>query len=229
MLVSGIDGAPGGWLVASWDLSSDSIELHFTDSIDGAIDDLLSDRCAVTAIDIPIGLSTNGNRAADGAARARLGTRRSTFFPTPVRAVLGADNFDTANLLSREASGKGLSIQAWNLVPKIAEVDEAWQPPLADHLVEAHPELSFAEMADAPLRAKKSTSEGAEVRRALLAQIFGGRSRVDALVDALPRRLHVDALDAMAITWTAARVHRGQAITLGGEVDDAGRPMALWI
>ena len=45
------------------------------------------------AIDIPIGLPSEGVRAADVAARAFVGPRRSSVFPTPPRAALVAATY----------------------------------------------------------------------------------------------------------------------------------------
>jgi predicted RNase H-like nuclease len=75
--------------------------------------------------------------------------------------------------------------------------------------VEVHPELTFAELAGAPLADGKSTWSGAERRRQLLADvgIFAsgdlGLTGYQVGVD--------DVLDAAAVAWTAARFARGDA------------------
>jgi len=48
--------------------------------------DMVEDAEAV-GVDIPIGLPSKGVRAADAAARAFVGPRRSSVFPTPSRAA----------------------------------------------------------------------------------------------------------------------------------------------
>ncbi len=117
--VLGVDGCPGGWIGAL--VSGPSVTWL-----------LLPDAAAVLAveadavgIDIPIGLPDVGPRACDVAARARLGARRSSVFPAPVRAVLAASSYADARARSVAAAGCSLSAQAWNLVPRIADVDAA--------------------------------------------------------------------------------------------------------
>lgn len=220
--VLGIDGAPGGWMVAEL---AESISFSFTTSLAQAVA-RLDDDVAVVAVDMPIGLSSNGNRPADRLARDRLGPRRSTFFPTPIRSMLEFDDYADANAHGKETVGTGLSKQAWNLLPKIREIDALWSPALADRLVEAHPETSFAELAGSPVMTKKSTAEGRAKRLDLLRRALP--SADDALAE-VNKSLHVDAVDAAIAAWTARRVANGSAVVLGGELDEAGRPMRLSI
>lgn len=182
---------------------------------------------AILAVDMPIGLSADGHRSADQLARDRLGPRRSTFFPTPIRSLLDFDDYDEANAHTKATIGKGLSKQTWNLMPKIREVDELWVPDLAGRLVEAHPETSFAEIAGGPVMSKKSTPEGRTERRALLRSQFG--QALDTALDQMKSSLQIDAIDAAAAAWTARRVLEGTAVVLGGELDPVGRPMQLTI
>ncbi len=236
MTAVGIDGAPGGWLIARQD-GLQRPTVRFVEQLDGVIAELVEDTIAVVGIDIPIGLSGDGDRPADRLARTRLGPRRSTFFPTPVRSVLDAESWEEASAASRLAAGVGLSKQAWNLVPKIREIDRLWRPSMVESLVEVHPELSFAEMHRAPVMTKKSEADGAEQRRRLLAEhlsmpgLSGAHRRafVDDLIDSMPRKLSVDTIDALAVLWSARRHARGRSLTLGGERDPLGRPMAVTI
>src|SRR5690606_994434 len=122
------------------------------------------------AVDMPIGLPDAGVRGCDLAARARLGARRSAVFPAPSRAVIGARDHAEAIVRERAASGRGLSLQAFRLVPKVAELDGLVTPELQHRLVEAHPELAFARRAGAPAVHPKRTPAGRAERRALLAQ-----------------------------------------------------------
>ena len=211
--------------------SRGQLSLSFLSTIEPIVVDLRVGVCSIAAIDLPIGLSLDGVRPVDALARLRLGPRRSTFFPTPVRAALDATDFETANAANRAASGKGLSIQAWNLVPKILEVDNLWHRSLLERLVEAHPEVSFAEMAGSPILSKKSSPNGADERSALLSTHLcdGSADVLDQLIEAIPTGLHVDAIDALALLWTARRVSMGDAVKLGGDLDALGRPMALHI
>jgi predicted RNase H-like nuclease len=210
--VLGVDGCPGGWIGAlvkgtsvSWLLLPDAAAV-------------LSVPAAMVGIDMPIGLPAVGPRACDVAARALLGARRSSVFPAPVRSVLTASSYDEACRLSRAASGKALSQQAWHLVPRIADIDAT----LTDHdrVVEVHPEVVFARLAG-PLPPKK-TPDGAALRTAAL------RTWLPAGWPPPPRPARGDdALDALACAWTAARWLTGTAETLGGDPDELGRPMRI--
>ena len=186
---------------------------------------LLPDAAAVLAvpaaavgIDIPIGLPARGPRACDVQARALLGPRRSSVFPAPVRDVLGAASYADACARSRAATGKALSQQAWNLVPRIADVDRALTA--HDRVVEVHPEVVFVRLAGA--LPPKKTAEGARLRTAALASWLPGGWPPP------PRPARPDdALDALACAWTAARWLAGTAEVLGLEHDETGRPMRI--
>src|SRR5205814_8621714 len=81
------------------------------------------------AIDIPIGLSDDGPRACDLAARRLLGRPRgSSVFPAPCRGALVATTYRRACTVSRRSVGVALSLECFNIVPKIREVD-ALMPP----------------------------------------------------------------------------------------------------
>ncbi len=222
----GVDGAPRGWVSVTLDArAGTTVGIEFHERFAHIVEQAGS--ADVIVVDMPIGLPSAGGRPADVAARERLGPRRSTFFPTPLRSVLDFSNWEEANAHSKKACGKGLSKQAWNLVPKIAEVDAVWSPSLGERLFEGHPETSFAQMAGAPVLSKKATAEGRAQRLELL-NIHIGAGFGTAMIDH-PARWRTDAIDAAALAWTARRVHDGISIRLGGELDPAGRPMALSI
>ena len=209
----GVDGCPGGWVGARVD--GHSVEwLLLAD-----VGEILAVPAAAVGIDMPIGLPAAGSRRCDVAARARLGSRRSSVFPAPVRAVLAADSYVDACARSREVSGRGLSVQAWNLVPRIRDLDGA----AVDHdrVVEVHPEVVFAWLAG-PLPGKKTAAGVLGREAALRAWLPGGWPPA-------PRPARIDdALDALACAWTAARWRDGTAEVLGaGEVDARGIPMRI--
>ena len=115
------------------------------------------------AIDIPIGLADREPRSCDVAARRLLGPRRSSIFPAPVRAVLEAASYAEACMLSRRASGRGISKQLYNILEKIRTVDALQSPRLQEQLFEMGPELSFAD-ADRPAHAGQQ-ADGRGARR----------------------------------------------------------------
>jgi predicted RNase H-like nuclease len=179
------------------------------------------------AVDIPIGLAASGPRACDAEARRRLGPRRSSVFPAPVRAVLATRTYEEACAVSREVSGKALSKQLYNIVAKIREVDAVQSPDLQRRLVEASPELSLAVMhGDAPMQHSKRTAAGRAERIAVLHEHLG--VDVPALLEArAPGAPPDDVLDALALAWTARRYLDGSCLRLGGELDATGLRMEV--
>ncbi len=224
--VAGVDGARGGWAVAEWRDESE-LSLCLEPSISPVIDRLRAGTLAAAVIDMPIGLSLDGHRPVDTLARTRLGVRRATFFPTPIRIVLEHDSWADANAASKSLSGKGLSKQAWNLVPKIRELDATWSEEIASQMLEGHPEVSFSQMNGSSVLSKKATDAGQRERIKLLLSHLS--PLVEDIVAACPNSWRADAVDALALAWTARRVVRGEAVTLGGEVGASGRPMQLVI
>lgn len=198
--VLGIDGAPRGWVGA---LAEGSTVRWYG----GTLASLASLDATARAVDIPLALPLGGQRrACEVEARARLGTQRSSVFFAPPQAVLAARDHTEASVLSREAGSVGVSIQTWNIVPKIREALEV------SGLLEVHPELSFRAMG--PVTAGKKTPVGQAERIALLRRWVAfdlpAPRPAGARVD--------DCLDALACAWTAARWRRGEAEVLGEEV-----------
>jgi predicted RNase H-like nuclease len=144
-------------------------------------------------------------------------------FPTPVRAALGAADHAEALARSRAVDGRGLSVQAFHLLPRIAEVDTAMTPALQSAVVECHPESVFAGLAGAPLATTKRTADGRAERRDLLA----GAGVTVASVRVPGAAAH-DVLDALAAAVGAARFASGEATVLGdGATDARGLRMAI--
>jgi predicted RNase H-like nuclease len=201
--VLGVDGCPAGWVGAL--LVDDGLTLHVAPAIE-----LLVSRLevvpAVVGVDIPIGLPDDGSREADRLARTELPPgRKSSVFPTPVRAAVLADTWPEANEANKAASGKGLSHQGFNLCRKIAEVDEWVRRGAPTRVVEVHPEVSFTALGADTVVPKRSAA-GADVRRRAL------RDAGLVLPDVLrgPGWAVDDALDACAVAWTARRLAQGE-------------------
>ncbi len=170
--VAGIDGCKGGWCVAIIDLAqpdkiddvevvsfSQAMRLHQFDAV---------------AVDIPIGLSAEGDRVCDKEARSLLGRpRQSSVFPPPSRKVLrdiaaiGFDkkNYDKAKKISQEACGKSMSRQTFSIVSKIHEVDCLITPSLQKKVFEVHPEVCFWALNERrAMKHKKKDKEGRRER-----------------------------------------------------------------
>jgi predicted RNase H-like nuclease len=175
----------------------------------------------VVGIDMPIGLPHDRPRACDREARRFLGARRSSIFEPPRRVTLGAADHAEAQRRSVALHGTGLSVQAWNLVPKIREVDQVMTSALEDHVVEVSPECAVRLLLGR-VPAPKRTAGGAAERRDALEAVFGP----------LPARLAGsrpdDVLDAYAVLWSAERFARGEHVTFGdGARDERGLLMRI--
>jgi predicted RNase H-like nuclease len=182
---------------------------------------------AAVAIDIPIGLAPDGPRRADVEARQRLGPRRSSVFPAPVRSVLTAATYEEACSVSRAASGKAISKQLYNILPKIREVDALVTPERQRRLFEMSPELSLAVLAGAPMAHPKTTPAGRAERIDALGRVFGHAEIERHLLRAPKGAGRDDILDAFAGAWTARRHAAAQPLQLGGDVDARGLRMEV--
>ena len=196
---------------------------HFSD-LKAVIESM---NCLATAVDMPMGLSDEPNNEIDQELRKRLGERRSSLFPTPSTGVLKANTYEEALKRNREITGKGISIQAWNLVPQIRQVRQVIRPSDTDKFLECHPESSFAAMTHTALQSKK-TGEGVRQRMELLLEFIPDLHNV---LDELPKKCKIDdALDACAAAWTAKRYVRGKSLILGGDdYDKDGYPVRVII
>jgi predicted RNase H-like nuclease len=182
----------------------------------------------LVAIDMPIGLPANRSRPCDDMARRilRAAGAASSVFPTPVRAVLAADDYAEARALSRAATDppRAPSAQAFQLVKAIRALDEALGDPPLEHVREVHPELAFRAL-DGRVRDPKATARGLAQRLTALRRVMDVD---DALLAAPPRVPAVDALDACAAAWSAQRIADGTASSVGDDVRDSrGRPMRI--
>ncbi len=214
-VLAGVDGCPAGWYA----VSGPQADGRVAGAVHAGFADLLQALPAATrvAVDIPIGLNDSGERACDQAARQRLGPRASSIFTAPLRGVLGAASHPEASARRRAVEGKGMSIQAYNILRKVEEVDTtlrasaAW----AGRVHETHPEVCFLEMnGGVPLAYGKKGAEGRRLRLTLLEAVFPGQA--ERLLDEFPRRAVQadDVLDALACLWTAKRLAQGRARTL---------------
>lgn len=216
MVVIGVDGCPDGWVAVV--LADGDVDVVHVPAIDG-LDDLAPGG-TIVAIDIPMWFPTAPPRRSEVAARRVLGGRRaSSIFPTPIRAAIDAPDHATANAISKDRTGRGVSAQAYALTAKIREVD-AWRGRTELDAREVHPETSFAVLLGGPAAHAKKTWSGIGERRRALAAVgidlapFEGRALGRAAVD--------DVVDAAVAAWTALRIRRGDAMRLpeDGAPDD---------
>jgi len=138
-------------------------------------------------------------------------------FPAPIRPILAATSYAEGSAARRAAEGKGLSIQAWGIVPKIREVDAFLRADSSarERVHEVHPELCFYFMAGKrPMGFGKKKADGRAERIALLRKHFG--TAVDSALTDLRQSgcAADDLLDAFAALWTARRIRAGTAVSL---------------
>ncbi len=227
--VLGVDGCRAGWVGVL--LAGTTLEVLVAPTIRGLVDAARGAAPAlhVVAIDMPIGLPDHGRRQTDLLARARLPVgRKSSVFPTPTRATTAETTFVEASATSRTTTdGKGISQQTFRLVPKILDVDRyvRTDPPVT--VLEAHPEVSFAQMDPACVVPSKATADGATARRRALVSV-GLEPPAYARGQGYAAD---DLLDACAVAWTAARYAAGAAYSLPDppEVFSDGIPAAIWV
>ncbi|MDE0615328.1 MAG: DUF429 domain-containing protein [bacterium] len=231
-LVAGVDGAKGGWIMAvSATVPGSPVTFSLSPSFADAWAEARSRQLLAVAVDMPIGLPGKDKRRSDIEARDLLGPRRSSLFWTPPLGVLDATDHAEANRLSKNATDRGLSIQAFHLLPKVREVRAVLtpgdlSPQSRPQAAEVHPETSFAVLADHPMSASKRQPAGQAERLAALAPEF---DNLDTAPQPLSGATLDDLLDATAAAWTARRMAAGTAKILGqGEVDATGYPMAIW-
>ena len=194
----GIDGCRAGWCVvfeANEQLQCSVIESLSTLQLHNI------ERCL---IDMPIGLAPE--RHIDQDLRERLKPHRHhSVFSVPVRDAVYAKDYATAKINNIKASSKSVSIQAWNICPKIKALDILLieQPNYKDRFMEAHPELCFMILnKQTHLQHKKSTKEG-QLERLDILKRYDNRSEdvfKSALGDYKRSELKADdILDALVL------------------------------
>ena len=237
--VAGADGFRGGWIVVL-----ERAGVYRARRVETASALLaLPEQPLVIALDMVIGLpdvARRGGRDCDALARKRLGwPRSSSVFSPPTRAALEGATYAEALALHRATGGPdapGFSIEAYNLFPKIREVDALMTPALQTHgtrphIAETHPEVAFAAMnGGASLRPGKRTPEGRALRYGLLEQ--EGLRGVEAFIQSHKGRgvKPDDVADAAACCWSARRIAEGRAVCLPPDPprDARGLAQAIW-
>lgn len=205
----GVDGCKAGWFCVLLDMRGNWSYRLVEDA--RTLGELVAG-AATALIDIPVGLpdAVPGERLCDREARRLLGRGRgSSVFPVPARQVLDAGSYTEALQRSRKACGRGLSKQAWWIVPRIREVDALLvagrlRPGV---LRECHPELCFWALNDRqPMAHSKKQHAGRQQRLAVLARYFQGCQQLlqQAGTEFLRRQVALDdIIDALACAVTA--------------------------
>lgn len=247
--LAGVDGCPGGWIVAFGRPDGEVLAPHVVATFaEIALGDA---QPAIIAVDVPIGLpkqSPAKGRLAERAVRPLLGDRKSSVFRIPSRSAVEAsiaptpldehDRFVQACRIARETSddGKAFSKQGFYILDKVAEVDTFLRShcEFVPRVFETHPELAFWRMngeqpLDEPKKVKSSTHPpGIALRNKLLrsagipASALDRRPPKGAAAD--------DMVDVFACLVTAQRIHakRARCYPESPPCDEHGLPMAIW-
>ncbi|MCE3553430.1 DUF429 domain-containing protein [Pseudonocardia sp. RS11V-5] len=221
--IAGVDGVPGGWVVVLLRGRAPRWTVRWAVVASAAEVVGLTAGCAAVGVDIPLALPVDGTpRECDVLCAVRLGRARSSVFPAPPREVLLEPTHEAAVRRARELTGRGISIQTYNIRRQILSWDAVH--PLPDNVIEVHPELALRGLAPELEFASKKTARGAGQRIAALSRWV---DPARALAD-LPEGARLDdCLDALAATWSAARWAAGTAAVLGGRTGDRGRVMRV--
>lgn len=176
-LIAGIDGCPSGWIAAIAKPDGTDLSIALFHDI-SSFWECHGDKLMSVLIDMPIGLATahQPTREFDEQARSILkGRLASRIFTPPIREAISCTNYTEACTISSKLIGKAFSKQAWNITPKIRELDAFLNINTKAHSVikEGHPELAFAKLNDGhPVLPSKKTESGREQRLQLLQMVI---------------------------------------------------------
>ena len=218
------DGCKAGWIVAIRDAASPGACRMAVFATFAALAEALPE--AIIAIDMPIGLPERvgrGGREPEVHLRPLLGQRQSSVFSMPSRSAVFAETYEACCRISEATSDppRRVSKQAFYLFPRVREIDVLLRarPGLASRVFECHPEGAFRFMRGEALSEPKKVKStvhpaGMAERRALLLREGYGADLLDGpLLRGVGRD---DYFDAIAASWSAARIARGEAVSFPG-------------
>jgi predicted RNase H-like nuclease len=206
----GADGCKAGWFTVQLTKSNDWKVDVFPD-----VSSLWNkySGTSVILLDIPIGLRKRGHeeRKCDIEARKLLGPKRaSSVFPAPCRQAISAKTYEEASNINKQMTGRRLSLQTWNIIPKIREVDILLSndESARSRVREIHPEVCFWALAGHPMKHSKKKREGLLERTQVLQSIYPRTDDIitHTLSTSTYRRKEVakdDILDALSAAVTA--------------------------
>ena len=223
MRAIGLDGFSRGWVAVTIDGDQRTISFH------GDIADALARPFDRAGIDIPIGMTEDGECARD--RRPRRSTRLpSTRLFTGARRWLWQE-FRDPDAANREALRRGqtrVSRQLWHLGNKIMEVDAFVRANPARDIREVHPELVFLRLNGGTPLPRKKSEEGDALRRRLLKR--SGFREIDRWLTEVrigTGAKRDDVLDACAVALAA---HQPSGCVPEGPqpLDGHDLPMQIW-
>lgn len=169
MKTAGIDGCKAGWILVTFDENPEYQVLRSDDELEEAFQTY--DR---VFIDMPIGLEDEEyTRECDTLLRETLGADyAASVYSPPIRPALHAPSYVEANIQSFEYTEKKLTVQAWNITPKIRTIDSFLQTneEYREKVLESHPELLFMNLNGGMIYQKKNTKKGLRHRLGLVTE-----------------------------------------------------------
>lgn len=193
----GVDWGSTGWISAIYDEEA-SWDIQYHPSF-------LSVWCqhrdaASILVDIPIGLVEEDFRECDVEAKELLGGQQQSVFLTPPRPVFGYDSYPEAEEEYEVLTGRGMTTQAWSIMPRIREVDEFFTEFPEAHgtherssggIRESHPEVCFSHLGQGEGTLSKQDEGGLDQRLSILGRHCPD---VEDAYDTLEAR-HIDDLE----------------------------------
>ncbi len=231
MKTAGIDGCKAGWILICFNENPHYKVLRSDDDLKEAFQNY--DRIF---IDIPIGLEDDKyTRECDKLLREELGPEyASSVFSPPIRPALHAPSYVEANMASYEYTEKNLTVQAWNITPKIRTVDKLLRADkeFRSKVYESHPELLFINLNGGMIYQKKQTKKGLRHRLGLVSEREEVAADFFREIKEEFRRNEVDEddiVDAMALALAAKQSEHVTIKTLPGNppIDSEGLPKAV--
>jgi predicted RNase H-like nuclease len=248
--LAGVDGCPGGWLVAFVRTDGVEVRSRVMRSFSAIFEE--PEAPAIVAVDMPIGLPQHSppkGRLPESEVRPLLGNRKSSVFRIPSRDAVYAgvravptdekQRFLLACDIARKTSEdkKAFAKQGFYIFPKIVEIDTFLKnhPSMVKRVFEIHPEVAFWRLnGDQPLQEPKKKKSrpfepGLELRRHLLLADGFPENEVRRVPPREAAGID-DWLDALACAAVAKRIHNGRARSYPAkpQYDALGLPMAIW-
>lgn len=231
MKTAGIDGCKAGWILITFDKEPAYYVLRSDNELKKAFEEY--DRIF---IDMPIGLEDEQyTRECDRLLREKLGSEyASSVFSPPIRPALNAPSYVEANMQSYDYTEKKLTVQAWNITPKIRTIDRflSENESLRKSVLESHPELLFMNLNGGMIYQKKKTKKGLRHRLGLVTEQEEIAADFFRDIKEEYRRNEVaedDIVDSMVLALAAKQSVDSQIKTLPGDPprDSKGLPMAI--
>ena len=227
----GVDSCKKGWFVVALNVSL-NWEVGIYESFDKVVSKYSNFENLL--IDIPIGISSNGNRACDVLTRKCLGRRGTSVFTVPCRRAIYSDSYEEACMVNQEVNNKKISKQTWNIVPKIRELEKflVSNTYYLNKIRESHPEICFWALSSRnPMQHSKKTEKGILERLKILSDILPKSMGIFKYSKYTFKRSELskdDILDALVLAIAASNL-TGNLVSIPSEVykDELGIQMEI--